>query len=94
MAQIAQWITDSGHQQRILTSLLQAQYFSHSYNMVNWGKWSLTPAHTEKLLKFLQSGEVPEAFISHLVEMALLTEADTALILAESAFRNIYRLHP
>ena len=88
MAQIAQWITDSGDQQQILTSLLQAQYFSHAYNMVKWGKWSLTPAHTEKLLKFLESDEVSEAFIPHLVKLAPLTEADTALILAVSPFNT------
>ena len=88
LAQIAQWITDPGHQQRILTSLLQAQYFQHAYNMVKWGKWSLTPAHTEKLLTFLEPGGVPEAIISHLVELAPLTEADTAFILAVSPFNT------
>ena len=87
MAQIAQWVTDSGHQQQILTCQLQAQYFSHAY-MGKWGKWSLTPAHTEKLLKFMEQGEVPEAFISHLVELAPLTGADTALRLAVSSFNT------
>ena len=56
--------------------------------MVKWGNWSLTPAHNEKLLKFLEAGEVPEAFLSNLVELALLTEADTALILAVSLFNT------
>ena len=46
---------------------------------------SLTHAHTE-MLKFLEPGEVPESFISHLVELAPLTEADTALILAVSIY--------
>ena len=56
--------------------------------MVKWCKWSLTPAHTEKLLKFLESVEVSEAFISHLIELAPLTEADTAPILAVSPFNT------
>ena len=46
------------------------------------------PAHTEKLLKFLESGEVPEAFMSHLVKLATLTGADTAVIRAVSPFNT------
>ena len=81
-------VTDSGRQQRILTSLLQAQYFHHAYNLVKWGKWSLTPDHIGKLLKFLTHDKVPKASLYHLVEVAPLTEADTALILAVSPFNT------
>ena len=67
VTQIAQWLTDPTDQQRILISLLQARYFHHVYNLVKWGKWSVTLAHTEKSLTFLAPDEVPEASISRLV---------------------------
>ena len=73
-------VTDPERQQRILTSLLQAQYFHHAYNLVEWesGKLlGLTLAQTEELLTFLAPDEVPQAFISHQGELALITDADT-----------------
>ena len=47
VTQIAQWLTDPDANKRTFTSLLQARYFHHVYNLVKWGKLSLTPAHTE-----------------------------------------------
>ena len=88
VTQIAQWLTDPDANKRTFTSLLQARYFHHVYNLVKWGKLSLTPAHTDKSLTFWHLMRSPKHSYPIRSNWPPLTEADTAIIHAVISFNT------